>query len=510
MQETTNSQVTPNRAGSADGRANSVWRLHVVACPDRRWAGRVVVLANATCNLGRDVRGPHDLAIGDGALSRHHATLQVGASSVQLRDNHSRNGSFVAGRRLKQAVLGHGAVLRFGDTCAVLESDSGDANQFDQPTANVPGQSELARRARSALDMAARDMRPTLICGETGTGKEFAVAELHLRAGRFGKLVRVNVAAIPDALFEAQLFGHAKGAFTGAGAALLGFVREADGGTLVLDEIGELALALQAKLLRLFDSSTVRPVGSPGEAPVAVRYICTSNADLQAPAKSGHFRVDLLGRLQPHRVYMPPLSARLADLLALADAVAPPAGAGRSWATLLDARSVERLLLTQYPFNIRSLQAILATAYARMADGLSPDAALDRSLAELSLPSDAEAAAALPNSVQHAGATQRYTSLPAADFAQDPAGLGRPQRPDFPSGSAAMLPTAPPVSALAPPAAQRWRPEPEMLRGLLGEHRGNIDHIAQALGRDRRQVYRWLHYAGIGEADLRGYRAADP
>lgn len=495
------SQQTPQSAAHGQAAVRTVWRIHVAACPDRRWAGRVAILPQALCNLGRDVHGAHDLGMDDGALSRNHASLQVTSAGVEVRDRGSRNGTYIAGRKLKQALVGHGAVLRFGDTVAVLESDSGDAELFDQPTAHVPGWSEVARRVRWALDMAARDLRPTLLCGDTGTGKEYAATELHQRAGRFGRLVRVNVAAIPEPLFEAHLFGHAKGAFTGAAGALTGLVREADGGTLVLDEIGELALPLQAKLLRLLEDNTVRPVGGGVDLPVQVRFVCTTNADLTQRARAGLFRADLLGRLQAHRVVLPPLAARRPDLMALADAVAPLAPPGRLWRTALDARAVERLLLAEFPFNLRSLQAMLVAAQQRIADGGPPGEALERSLQEWNAVA-AAAAEAQPSATSPRSHGAKAPTAPP--LAAQRAGL-----PAVGAGGTQRYGEVPALPAVAPPPAQRWRPDAELLRRLLTEHHGSIEHVAQALGRDRRQVYRWLQYAGINESELRTLRGGE-
>ena len=467
----TDSQQTPETVPQHASAGTAVWRLHVVASPDRRWAGRVVILRDAAAQAGRDVHGEHDLDIVDGALSRVHATLLPGPTGVQVRDGKSRNGTWVAGRKVDMATVGHGGVLRIGDTVAVVEADHGDAPLFDQPTANVPGQSEVARRVRSLLDLAARDLRPVLICGPTGTGKEFAATELYQRTGRFGKLVRVNAAAIPESLFEAQLFGHAKGAFPGASAPLLGYVREADGGTLVLDEIGELALPLQAKLLQLLEERTVRPIGANADVPVKARFVCTTNADLPAMVRRGTFRPDLLARLQAWTVTLPPLCDRRPDLLALADTVAPWPLASQTWGQSLDVRAVESLLLVDWPFNLRSMQAALIQAQSRMADGLTASRALARALHDAGLV--ATAASNPPTALRH-------SDTPAT----------------------ARLPNV-------PPPASHWRPDAALLRSLLREHGGSIEHVAAALGRNRKQVYRWMQYAGIGEDELARVRRGD-
>ena len=156
---------------------------------------------------------------------------------------------------------------------------------------------------------------PVLVRGETGTGKGLVVRALHFEGGR-GKapLVTVNCAALPEALLESELFGHVRGAFTGASTHRRGLLEEANGGTLFLDEIGELALPLQAKLLHVLEHGVVRAVGANRETPIDVRFVAATHRDLKALVSSGQFREDLLFRLDVITVDVPPLRQRLADL----------------------------------------------------------------------------------------------------------------------------------------------------------------------------------------------------
>jgi len=412
------------------------WRLHVLASPDPQRAGQVLPLGPGPAQIGRSSA----LVFDDRLLSRQHLSLWPGPSLVRLEDNQSRNGTFCAGQRVAQGALGHGAVLRFGATVAVLEADLGRAAHFATATRNVPGHSELARLVRSELEMAPKSPLPVLIAGETGTGKEHAAAEIHRASGRRGALVRLNVAAVPQHLFESELFGHVAGAFTGATAARLGRIREAQGGTLVLDEIGELPLDLQPKLLRVLEEGRVRPVGGQSDLPVDVRFLASTNADLEALVRKHLFRRDLAARLCGHVVHLPTLQSRTCDLVELADAVAPlPAG---SWRDRLRAEALEALLLERWPDNLRSLRAVLFRAAALAGHGLVE--------------------------VGHLS-------------------LARPLA--MPSVAAAWT-------------AEQNRPSPEQLRAWLAQHRGNIDAIARATGRHRRQVYRWLEYAGIDGAEV--------
>ena len=457
MASTTSTQRTPSDSEVGRGTADLSWRLHFLASPDRALAGTCHVLGAGATTLGREGA----IAIDDAILSRIHLVLSVAGGRVHLEDCGSRNGCFQGGRRIHEAWPGHGAVLRFGRTVAVLEADLGRSLDFATPTADVPGHSELARMVRAELELAARSRLPVLLIGETGTGKEHAALEVHRRSGRRGPLVRFNVAAVPHHLFESELFGHVAGAFTGASAARPGRVREAHGGTLVLDEIGELPEAMQTKLLRMVEENTVRPVGGNADLKVDVHFLASTNADLQARVRTGSFRRDLLARLRGSEVHLPRLAERLPDLLDLAEVVAQTAepshpaqrmAAGPSWRERLTPDALELLLLHAWPDNLRDLRSVLLRA--QLLAGTGPVAA------------------------HH-----------------------------LPEGLRARSPTPEPDPAHALTPAQR--PSAVQLHAWLAEHGGNIDAIARRVGRHRRQVYRWLQYAGLGQPDIEASRQGE-
>lgn len=197
--------------------------------------------------------------------------------------------------------------------------------------------------------LADRDVT-VLITGETGTGKEVVARAIH-RFGRrrAGPFVAVNCAAIPPDLLESELFGHERGAFTGAHAARAGAFRDAEGGTIFLDEIGDMGLALQAKLLRVLETREVTPVGGRGVR-IDVRIICATHRDLAAEVAAGRFREDLYFRLNVVPVHLPPLRERLADILPLAEHFLAPFG------KRLDAQAAARLLAHSWPGNVRELR----------------------------------------------------------------------------------------------------------------------------------------------------------
>ncbi len=459
------------RQWSAQTALPVTWRLHVAVSPCPAAVGRILTL-----QVGRTVfgRAPGDdglaRAFADPQMSRQHLALVHlgGHDALEVEDLKSHNGTWLGGRRVLRARVGHGAVLRLGGTVLIVESDLNRHAGFDTPTPAIPGRSEAARTVRAELDMAARDALPVLITGETGTGKELAAEELHRLSGRRGALVRVNLAALSENLFESELFGHTRAAFTGAGAAVLGRIREADGGTLVCDEIGELPQALQPKLLRVLEEGVLRPVGGTADVAIDVRFVASTNANLEALAMSGRFRRDLLARFRSHTVHLPPLSARRPDLMQLADAVHPvrdAAGQLASWRDVLTVEAAEILHLCDWRHNLRDLRAALVRATHGMQQG---------SVGEAALPPDLVARV-------------RQQVMGAVPTPQTEAAL-------------------PPAQAAPSHASSADRPDAATLHALLARHHGSVERIAEEVGRHRRQVYRWLDYAGIDAETVARYR----
>ncbi len=228
--------------------------------------------------------------------------------------------------------------------------------------ANVIGQSEAMRSVGELVERIAQATAPVLLTGETGTGKGLVARAIHAQGPRAGApFVAVNCAALPENLLESELFGHVKGAFTGANANRTGLFADADGGTLFLDEIGEIAPALQAKLLHVLESGTVRPVGANKERVVDVRVVAATNRDLHERVASGAFREDLLYRLDVVSIEIPPLRHRqedipelLAHFLARSQAKHPESPVrGFSKAAL------ERLLDHRWAGNVRELEHLV-------------------------------------------------------------------------------------------------------------------------------------------------------
>ncbi len=232
------------------------------------------------------------------------------------------------------------------------------------------------RRLLDAVERLAEKDVTVLVRGETGTGKELVAALLHAHSRRAKRpLVRFNSAAIPGELAEAELFGHARGAFTGAQGARRGFFAEADGGTLVLDEVGELPTGVQAKLLRALQDGEIQPVGSGRVERVDVRVIASTNRDLAAEAKAGRFREDLYYRLAVVELVVPPLRERREDIPALAEELARRTGEKFGLDDLrLSPELVARFTAADWPGNVRQLENTIARLAA-----LSPGGTLEAS-----------------------------------------------------------------------------------------------------------------------------------
>jgi two-component system response regulator AtoC len=236
----------------------------------------------------------------------------------------------------------------------------------------IIGDSRPMRRLLEATTrVASRDVT-VLVRGETGTGKEFVAELLHAQSTRSKKpLIRFNCAALPAELADAELFGHARGAFTGASSSRPGFFAQADGGTLILDEIGELPLAVQAKLLRVLQEGEIQPVGSGRIDKIDVRVVASTNRDLAAEAKTGVFREDLYYRLAVVELVVPPLRDRKDDIPALSAEFARRYGDRFGLgAVSLEPALVDALVRSDWPGNVRQLENTIARLAALSAGGV--------------------------------------------------------------------------------------------------------------------------------------------
>ncbi len=234
-------------------------------------------------------------------------------------------------------------------------------------TSVMVGDSEAMAQVRRQAALAARGAASVLIEGETGTGKELVAALIHRASGRTGRLVAVNMAAIPDALFESAVFGHRRGAFTGAVRDEPGHVRAAHGGTLFLDEISSLSLEGQAKLLRVLETGRVMTIGASSEVAIDFRVVAASNADLDLQVQRGKFRADLYYRLCEWRIAVPALRHRLGDIEALAHHFLAEWTAGASALDITDG-ALAALRKGDWPGNVRQLRQTIRRA-AILAEG---------------------------------------------------------------------------------------------------------------------------------------------
>jgi len=381
-----------------------------------------------------------DVRIEDPAVSRLHAALEPREDGVWIRDLASRNGTWVEGIRVECARLEDGCRLRLGGTSILVRYETTaqplELWPFDR-FGGLLGRSVPMRELFARIAKVAPTDASVLIQGETGTGKELVARAIHEASPRAaGPFVVVDLAALPETLAESELFGHVKGAFTGAESSRAGAPEQAAGGTVFLDEIGELPLALQPKLLRLLETRTVRRLGDSTERPLDVRFVAATHRDLRAAVNAGAFREDLYFRLAVLTLAVPPLRERREDLALLAESFLPKGASG----------------------------------------ALSPE--LTRALAERPWLGNVRE---LRNFMERAAVFGADEALRAAPTSAAPAPL------------ASGLP-APPLDVPFKELRDRWLDhlERSYLEGLLLEHGGNVSAVAQAAGLDRTYVHRLI------------------
>jgi len=366
----------------------------------------LTVLSGPNANTRCDVTAPTvrigsaencDLRLSDDTVSRHHCEVTVRDGRYVLRDLASTNGTTVDGVWVMEALLVPGARIGIGETEILFEGHRSWLPVEQSRSLGfgaLVGKSALMRSVFGILERIAPTSLSVLIHGETGTGKDLAARALHdasQRAG--GPFVVVDCGALSRNLVESQLFGHERGAFTGAEKSRQGAFERANGGTVFLDEIGELPLDLQPKLLRVLERQEVEPLGASDPIDVDVRVLAATHRDLGAMVESGEFRDDLFYRLAEVVVDLPPLRERREDVGPIAERLLSEAEAAR--ATSISEEAIAHLSQRDFPGNVRELRNIIRRA-AVLAPGpvLGPEnlTALER----MSPRGKAKAVAAVP------------------------------------------------------------------------------------------------------------------
>jgi transcriptional regulator of acetoin/glycerol metabolism len=388
-------------------------------------------------------------------VSRTHARLVRAHEAWILVDAESRNGTFVNGGRIAKATLSDGDIFECGRTLFAFRAslpaglgllpDRDDVVPGD-PLATLLPSLEVAHIRLAAV---ARATLPILLLGESGSGKEVAARAIHDVSGRAGANVSMNCAAIPLGLLESQLFGHVKGAFSGAVRDEPGHFRAADHGTLFLDEIGDLPLAAQAAFLRALEEGAVVPVGATRAIRIDARVVAATNRPLQELVAQGAFREDLLARLSGFTHRLLPLRERMCDLGLLIAALLPRLPGVDASRVAFTPEAGLRLLRHPWPLNVRELRHCLASALV-IADG-----------APIGAP---HVEPALANAIAGSESKRGVAASPTA-------------------------------------AAAAAAGEGDDLRGRvaasLEANRGNVAAVARELGKAPTQIHRWMKQLGL-------------
>ena len=318
-------------------------------------AAGVVLGADATC----------DVVLQDVAVSRKHVSIVPCEAGFDVTDLGSRNGTWLDGAKISRATVPPGSTLRIGTSLVqMLPAEE----PVDIPPSSATsfgamlGSSETMRRVFSVLERASSSDAPVLLLGESGTGKELAARAVHDASKRKdAAFVVFDCGAASESLVESTLFGHKRGAFTGAHADHPGAFAVAHGGTLFLDEIGDLPLAMQPKLLRMLERGEITPLGARKSETYDVRFVAATHRDLPAEVARGTFRADLYYRLAVVEVLLPPLRQRRSDVPEIVRAMLRSHGASDAE---VQGTSLDRLLSYAWPGNVRELRNVIARAAA--------------------------------------------------------------------------------------------------------------------------------------------------
>ena len=456
--------ASPNRGGPVAG-------LVLLYAENYAELPPVWLLDKERLTIGRD-EGT-DIRMNVNAVSRVHAEVGWENDAWVLRDRGSRNGTLVDGRRITAVELEPLNEVRIGD--AILKFVDKHAEAFADYRIDGAMLHGAARRGASdgamiggyQIDRIAADLgriAPTplsvMLLGESGTGKEVVARELHRLSGRRGAFSAVNCAAIPATLIESELFGYKRGAFSGADRDKPGLIKSAHEGTLLLDEIGDMPLEAQAKLLRVLQAKEVFPLGATAPERVDVRVICATHRDLWRLQQGGSFRQDLFARLNEYQLRLPALRERKEDVFMLVRAFL--ARHGRQELTP-SFGFMTAALQYDWPYNVRELEACIKRCVA---------------LAETTVLGD------------------QLLPAPVIEAMED---YGDALRP----GTGTAPGSLPPPPASYEPPSRTQVPTDAELRALLEQHGGNVAAVGRQLGKARMQVHRWMKRYGTHVDDFR-------
>ncbi len=333
--------------------------LRLVARADGVTLARYEFVPRGTVSIGS--ADTNDVVIKHETVSRRHVELNADGETLYVKDLRSRNGTRLAGSRIGEAFVLVGHVLLLGGVELLIEDgDEPEAAKLGQ----LEGVSKSMRQAIEALRKVAPPEATVLLEAETGSGKDVTARAIHLASPRADRpFETLDCSALPKDLAAAQLFGHVRGAFTGADKDRAGAFERAQGGTLFLDEVGELPLDLQPLLLRALEAREVRRVGDERVVKVDVRVVAATNRDLDVEVAAGRFRRDLLHRLAVVRVRLPPLRERIEDLPGLVRSILDQLGP-RARGFTLSPTALKRLGAHDWPGNVRELRNFIERALA--------------------------------------------------------------------------------------------------------------------------------------------------
>ena len=441
---------------------------------------RVEVLGGPDTGLTRDIEAPvirigarrgNDVQLSDTQVSGLHCEIRLDERGYRLRDLDSTNGTFVSGLRINDVYVPPGSSITVGSTRMRFQP-LGESVELALSSrtrfGGIFGKSVVMRELFARLEKLAASDATVLISGETGVGKELVAESLHEYSPRSaGPFVVLDCGSIPQNLIESELFGHERGAFTGAVSSYAGAFERAHKGTLFLDEIGELPLAMQPKLLRALERKEVRRIGGTRTIQVDIRVVAATNRDLGVEVNRGRFREDLYYRLAVARVHVPPLRERREDIELLIEhflSITPNAEGAE-----LTAETIELMKKHDWPGNVRELRNVIERALLLSE---SPP---------MSDPREFRPSAPRPVVGEAAAAAAEGPVVPVTALEDEVMAVPIDTRSPFKIAKQALVTEF----------------ERRYIRRLLAEHGGNISAAARVAGIDRMSIHKMLHRLGI-------------